>query len=376
MALTPRFFLPLLLIITTLSLLQARPSTFHSRHTLKYCKFDKIYQLGDSISDTGNLIRENPFGPATPCAQLPYGETFFKNATGRCSDGLLMIDYIATAAGLPFLDAYKNNASDFSHGANFAVVGSTAQPVHVLAEKNISSPVTPSSLNVQLEWMFTHFDSICDTDCAKKFKRSLFMVGEIGGNDYNYALFQGKSVEEVEAMVPDVVQTIKDAAQKVIQKGAVRLVIPGNFPIGCQPIYLTGFETNNSEAYDRYHCLKRLNSFSKYHNRHLQQAIRELRQENPNVAIAYGDYYHAFHWLFRNVQHLGFDTESRQKACCGTGGNYNFNVVRMCGDLQVPACANPDRYLSWDGIHLTHKAYKMMAKYLISDISRQFRCFV
>ncbi|KAM7481943.1 hypothetical protein LguiB_006526 [Lonicera macranthoides] len=359
MALTPRFFLPLLLIITTLSPLQARlstfhsrharPNTFHPRHTLKYCNFDKIYQLGDSISDTGNLIRENPFGPATPCAQLPYGKTFFKNVTGRCSDGLLMIDYIATAAGLPFLNPYKNNASDFSHGANFAVVGSTAQPVHVLAEKNISSPVTPSSLNVQLEWMFTHFNSICEI---------------------------GKSIEEVETMVPDVVQTIKDAAQRVIQKGAVRLVIPGNFPIGCQPIYLTGFETNNSEAYDGYHCLKRLNSFSKYHNTHLQQAIRELRQENPNVVIAYGDYYHAFHWVFRNAQYLGFDIESRQKACCGNGGNYNFNVVRMCGDPQVPACANPDRYFSWDGIHLTHKAYKMMAQYLISDISRQFQCFV
>lgn len=68
------------------------------------------------------------------------------------------------AVGLLFLNAYKNNASDFSHGENFMVVGSTAQLVHILAEKNISSPVTPSSLNVQLKWMFTHFDLICDTD--------------------------------------------------------------------------------------------------------------------------------------------------------------------------------------------------------------------
>lgn len=51
------------------------------------------------------------------------------------------------------------------------------------------------------------------TECAEKFKHSLFMVGEIGGNDYNYALFQGKTTEEVEDMVPDVVQAIKDAAQ-------------------------------------------------------------------------------------------------------------------------------------------------------------------
>lgn len=68
------------------------------------------------------------------------------------------------AAGLPFLNAYKNTATDFSHGANFAVVGSTALPVRVLAAKNVLSPVTPSSLSVQLEWMSTHFNSICHTD--------------------------------------------------------------------------------------------------------------------------------------------------------------------------------------------------------------------
>lgn len=85
--------------------------------------------------------------------------------------------------------------------------------------------------------------------------------------------------------------------QRVIHNGAIRLVIPRNFPIGCQPIYQTVFETNSSKAYDEYHCLKNLN-FSKYHNRHLRRAIKELEQENPNVAIAYGDYYPSFQWVF------------------------------------------------------------------------------
>jgi hypothetical protein len=37
---------------------------------------------------------------------------------------------------------------------------------------------------------------------------SLFLVGEIGGNDYNQALFQGRSVDEVKTYVPDVVAGI------------------------------------------------------------------------------------------------------------------------------------------------------------------------
>ena len=44
-------------------------------------------------------------------------------------------------------------------------------------------------------------------------KHSLFMVGEIGGNDYNYALLQGKPIEELKKLVPNVTETIKDAVR-------------------------------------------------------------------------------------------------------------------------------------------------------------------
>ena len=70
------------------------PSPSSNAASLKACNFDGIYQLGDSISDTGNLIRENP---NTPFSHLPYGQTFFNSTpTGRCSNGLLIIDYFGT----------------------------------------------------------------------------------------------------------------------------------------------------------------------------------------------------------------------------------------------------------------------------------------
>ncbi|XP_059651042.1 GDSL esterase/lipase At5g03980-like [Cornus florida] len=283
------------------------------------------------------------------------------------------------AAGLPVLNPFKNTDAIFKHGANFAVAGPTALPIEILADKNISSLVTGNSVSVQLDCMFTHFNSICydDRGCVEKLKNSLFVVGEIGGNDYNYAPFQGKSMEEVKSMVSDIVEAIMDAVRvyefcRLAQYGAVRVVVPRNFP-GCFPIYLTGFKTNDSTAYDENHCLKALNNVLMYHNDHLQKAIEDLKQEYPNAIIVYGDHYNAFQWLLHNAPKLGFDN-TLQKGCCGIGGDYNFSLTRMCGAPEVPVCPEPNRLVSWDGVHLTEEGYKVMAGKLIDDILPQLQC--
>ena len=90
MAIIKSVFSLLLITLIAFSLLFV-PLYCTGRDFLKVCEFDAIYQLGDSISDTGNLILQNP---SLPFFQFPYGKTYFKNATGRCSNGLLMIDFI------------------------------------------------------------------------------------------------------------------------------------------------------------------------------------------------------------------------------------------------------------------------------------------
>ncbi|KAF6160117.1 hypothetical protein GIB67_018897 [Kingdonia uniflora] len=89
--------------------------------------------------------------------------------------------------------------------------------------------------------LLTRFSSVQSSqvsDCEKRLQRALVFVGEIGGNDYNYAFFQGKQVEEISNYVPHVVRSITDAVQEVIRKGAIRVVVSGNFPVGCIPIYI------------------------------------------------------------------------------------------------------------------------------------------
>lgn len=181
MLLTIKMFdlLQVLSIISFLVLLKSDAQVMLEVPSLMKCKFDKIYQLGDSLSDTGNFIREGFLGAFSPFAKLPYGQHFPQNqSTGRCSDGLLMIDFIALGCGLPLLIPYKDQNGNFSHGANFAVAGATTLPAEILIEKN-----------------------------------ALLLVGEIGGNEFNYGLLQGKTLEELRAMVPEVVQIIINAVK-------------------------------------------------------------------------------------------------------------------------------------------------------------------
>ncbi|KAH7846436.1 hypothetical protein Vadar_014071 [Vaccinium darrowii] len=350
---------------------------FSNANSLSNCNFDQILQFGDSMADTGNLIRQKPIGPLTPFARLPYGETFFKRATGRCSNGRLTIDFIANAAGLPFLNPYEKNDANFRNGVNFAVAGATALPAKVLAKTNITDPLTNSSLHVQIDWMYKKFN-VCITvgDCSVKFKNTLFIVGGIGGNDYYYGSRSGKTLQELKIMVPEIIKAIMKGVKRVISFGAIRVVVPGILPFGCFPAYLTLYQTSNSNAYDNKDgCLKEFNSFAVYHNKKLQEAIRELKREHPDVVIVHSDHYRAFEWLLNHAVQLGFDGESTLKACCGIGGDYNFNLTRMCS-AKVPVCANPNQFISWDGIHLTEEAYKRMAGQLIDEIFPKLQCSV
>ncbi|XP_057523495.1 acetylajmalan esterase-like [Amaranthus tricolor] len=343
----------------------------------KISMFDSIYQFGDSISDTGNLVIENPIG-ATNFANYPYGQTIH-HPTGRCSDGLLMIDFFAQYFNVPLLMPFLNKQARFHQGVNFAVAGSTALDSASLLSKGVFSPVTNSSLSVQLKWFHSYLDSVCSnttsqSQCEKKMQRSLFLI-ETGGNDYNYALLQNKTVEEVKMnMVPEVVGAIKKAVIQIInQTHANHIIVPGNFPIGCLPIYLSSFQSKDQTQYDELGCLKGLNGFAKVHNKALQEAIKEIKEEYPRSKVVYGDYYNALSSVLRDAVALGFDGQNVHNACCGAADHPNhFYLMKMCGSKDASVCSNPARYISWDGIHFTQQAYSLMSDYLLHQILPSF----
>ncbi|KAF7021782.1 hypothetical protein CFC21_034674 [Triticum aestivum] len=324
--------------------------------------YTSMFSFGDSLTDTGNLLVSSPLS-FNIVGRFPYGMTYFHRPTGRCSDGRLVVDFLAQAFGLPLLQPYLSRGEDVRQGVNFAVGGATAMDPPFFEGIGASDKLwTNLSLSVQLDWFDKLKPSLCGSpkSCKKYFSRSLFLVGEIGGNDYNYAFFKGKTLDDAKSYVPTVSSAIIDATERLIKAGAMHLVVPGNLPMGCSSAYLTLHPGRSRSDYDAVGCLRTYNDFAQRHNAMVQQKLQVLRLKYPKARIMYADYYGAAMSFAKNPKQFGFK-QGPLKTCCGGGGPYNFNPKASCGVRGSSVCADPSAYANWDGVHLTEAAYHAIA---------------
>ncbi|XP_052626306.1 GDSL esterase/lipase At1g28590 [Lactuca sativa] len=333
--------------------------------------YTSIINFGDSVSDTGNIKELASISDVTlPVLQPPYGETFFHQPTGRCSNGRLIIDFLAESLGLPFLppflhDKETNNTEYMGQGVNYAVGAATALDTSYFIERGISTPILSTDLGLQLAWFKQSLSSICSniSDCRNLVGRSLIMMGEIGGGDYNNIVMDARPIKEIESSIPLVIDSIISAVIELIDLGAQTLVVPGIFPLGCSSSFLSLRGSENEEYDNTTGCLVRFNKIVEYHNQLLQTKLNHLQELHPNVIIIYADYYNAAMQIFRSPYKFGF-TDGALKACCGSGGLYNYNKSEPCGSTFATVCDDPNMYVDWDGLHYTERAYRIIFKSL------------
>ncbi|MBA0776862.1 hypothetical protein Gotri_011804 [Gossypium trilobum] len=343
--------------------------------------FTSIFSFGDSLTDTGNLLEISLLesNKLPPSAFPPNGRTFFHHPSGRRCDGRLVIDFLAEALGIPFLQpSYTTKVGrlqKFQKGMNFAVAGATALNSSFLQENGIHNRSTNISLGDELNSFKHLLPSLCSSsaDCKKLLRNSLIVMGVIGGNDYNHA-FREKNNEAARKFVPLVVHTIASAIHELIELGAVTFLVPGNFPIGCSPDLLTNYQGSNKDKYDPLTgCLTWLNQFSQHHNELLRTELEKLRNRHPDINIAYADYYNIAMRFYHSPKQFGF--KETLKACCGIGGLYNYNSSRSCGYPPLKSsCNDPSSYISWDGIHYTEAANKWLANVVFEDLMKSITC--
>ncbi|XP_073157111.1 GDSL esterase/lipase At1g28570-like [Henckelia pumila] len=348
------------------------PALSSCRHSPPRC-FGSIISFGDSLADTGNLLRLSGSSTVSglASARLPYGETFFHHPTGRFSDGRLVIDFIAESLGLPLVPPYvgggdsKFGGQSFDKGVNFAVAGATALDAEYLKEMGVYNLYTNASLGVQMEWFKQFLVTLQD---GKRFlENSLVLLGEIGGNDYNLPLDFGIRPEQVRSLAPTIVRYIGSTLQELIQLGAKTILVPGNFPIGCFPGFLKMSNSDNykNSSYDpKTGCVNWLNELSRHHNELLQKELNRVQDLHPHVSIIYADYYNALLKIYLSPREFGIG-KGMLSACCGGGGPFNFNKSALCGFPLAKSCEDPSLYISWDGLHLTEVAYKFLAQAIL-----------
>ncbi|KAF7067751.1 hypothetical protein CFC21_073596 [Triticum aestivum] len=152
--------------------------------------------------------------------------------------------------------------------------------------------------------------------------------------------------------------------QGLLKRGAKYVVVQGMPLTGCLPLAMT-----LSQPWDRDNlsCVASINQQNLDHNHHLQAGLHRLRRSHPDAIIAYTDYHAAHLAVVRSPTRYGFAEPF--KACCGTGGGtYNFEIISTCGSPEVAtACAQPARYVNWDGVHMTEAMYKVVAGMFFHD---------
>nr|BAF80349.1 exo-polygalacturonase [Daucus carota] len=337
----------------------------HVSASSQTCDFPAIFNFGDANSDTGAFAAwffgNPPF----------FGQSYFNGSAGRVSDGRLLIDFMATDLGLPFLHPYMDSlGANFSHGANFANILSTiALPTsNIIPGVRPPRGLNPVNLDIQVA-QFAQFVNRSQTQGEafanfmpkqEYFSQALYTL-DIGQIDITQEFLTNKTDDEIKAVVPGLISSLSSNIQILYSLGGRSFWIHNLGPNGCLPILLTLAPVPDDQL-DSAGCAKRYNYLTQYFNSELKKGVDQLRADLPSAAFTYVDVYTAKYSLYQEPAKYGFTHPL--ETCCGFGGRYNYGEFSLCGStitvngtqLTVGPCENPAEYINYEGQTYTQAA--------------------
>ncbi|KAJ0989298.1 hypothetical protein J5N97_007654 [Dioscorea zingiberensis] len=331
------------------------------------CDFLAVFNFGASSSDTGG------FKAAFPPQRPPYGMTYFGKPVGRASDGRLVIDFIAQGLGLPFLSPYLQSiGSNFTHGANFA---SSSATILLPNTSLFVIGTSPFYLTVQVNQMKEFRTRVLEISPQGNylppkdmtFNKSLYIF-DIGQNDFT-GMLATVGLEGVKKYFPQMISQLTEKIKMIYNELGGRTFIVFNLgPVGCFPAFLYYLQPHNTSDLDMYGCAISYNNLVLEYNKMLKDRITQTRNQLSDATLVYVDTHAVKLDLFQHPKDHGLVYGTR--ACCGYGdGEYNYSKEVSCGDTKVidgknvtaAACKDPENYVSWDGVHTTDAANKLIA---------------
>ncbi|KAF8378169.1 hypothetical protein HHK36_029506 [Tetracentron sinense] len=223
----------------------------------------------------------------------------------------------------------------------------------------------PHSFLSQIDW-FNKFIQEVDckgkdgSACKAEMENALFWIGEMGVNDYSRTFGSSFSTQLLmEMAVNNVCRLLKPRIvyQAMLFKGAKYIVVQGLPPTGCLPLDLSACSSSDR---DDVGCSASANAVIKAHNDLLQSKLAKLQEQFSGCSIIYADYWSAYRTILKKWKEYQF--EEPYKACCGAGDNkLNFDAQSICGSPSTSKCAEPSKYINWDGVHLTEAMHEKLA---------------
>lgn len=261
--------------------------------------------------------------------------------------------------GTPHLSPFmKPLGSNYSHGVNFAIAGSTATP-----------GATTFSLDVQVD-QFVFFKERCldlieRGEAApieeKAFPDAIYTM-DIGHNDINGVLHL--PYHTMLEKLPPVIAEIKKAIERLHKNGARKFWIHGTGALGCMPQKLS-MPRDDDRDLDEHGCIATINNVCKKFNSLLSEALDELRLTLKSSTIVFVDMFAIKYDLVAN--HTKYGIEKPLMTCCGHGGPpYNYDPKESCMTSDKYLCKLGEKFISWDGVHFTDAANGIVASKVLS----------
>ncbi|KAL8499771.1 hypothetical protein ACS0TY_019662 [Phlomoides rotata] len=174
----------------------------------------------------------------------------------------------------------------------------------------------------------------------------------IGQNDFT-TMLQFCSVNNMTVLL-DVVSRISTTIKEIYTLGGRTFLVFNLAPLGCYPSILST-TTSNSSDIDSAGCLTPTNSAVDEYNTMLKAALSEqARKQLPaDAKVVLVDSHAVLLRVFNNPTFYGFPNATAA-ACSGNHGAATF-------------CSDPQHFVSWDGLHLTEAANKIVADGVLTE---------
>nr|GMC84545.1 GDSL esterase/lipase 1-like [Ipomoea batatas] len=353
-----------------LALLGSLATPLHCLAHNDHNKHVALFVFGDSIFDPGNNNYINTITDAQANFP-PYGETFFKNPTGRWCDGRTVPDFIAEFAKLPLIPAYfETQQRGIVNGVNFASGGSGC-----LAE-------TFPGLVIDLHTQVQYFKNVTkqlkgklgDKESNQLLSDAVYMFST-GNNDYfsvfsplsnNSAFFNSFTHDQYVNLV---IGNFTTAIKEIYKEGGRKFVVFSTVPLGCVPsTRVLNLQLTNTSG-----CFKELQELANMHNKALLQELINLEKTLQGFKYTYFDFYSAITDVIAHPSRYG--VKNATTACCGSGP---WRGLPSCGGkrsqlTEYELCEDPGDYLFFDHGHPTEKCNRQFATSLWNGVPKVVR---